>query len=61
MPISLVVKRGKSLPKKAFKELLVSIAKEPMKRQRELIEDTLIKWQGALEQIDDILIIGIRV
>jgi hypothetical protein len=32
-----------------------------MDEQKDVLENTLEKWKGTLEQVDDILIIGIRV
>jgi hypothetical protein len=32
-----------------------------MNRQVQKLEEILEKWQGDLEQIDDVLVIGIRV
>lgn len=44
-----------------FRELLLSIQDKPMKEQGKFLESYASKWQGAKEQIDDILMIGIRV
>ena len=41
--------------------LLVKISPEPMSAQKQILEKTIIEWQGGREQIDDILVIGIRV
>ncbi len=43
-----------------FRDLLVSIQEEPLSRQKELLEEAFLAWKGALDQVDDILIIGIR-
>jgi hypothetical protein len=32
-----------------------------MQEQKELLLTTLIQWKGSLDQVDDILIIGVRV
>jgi hypothetical protein len=32
-----------------------------MAEQKNILEQTIEKWKGNLEQVDDILIIGIRV
>jgi hypothetical protein len=29
--------------------------------QRAHLEDTLLKWQGVQEQVDDVLVIGVKV
>ncbi len=44
-----------------FKKLLLSIQKESMEKQAEMLEKTLVDWKGDLEQIDDISVIGVRV
>jgi len=46
---------------KAFQELLGSLQHEPMKQQGEILRDTFNKWRGDIEQIDDVLVIGIRI
>ena len=32
-----------------------------MEKQREILENNVIEWRGEQEQVDDILIIGIKV
>lgn len=53
--------RGKKFMYKQFRELLEKIAHLPMKEQNEILGKTLDDWMGDSEQIDDILIIGVRV
>ena len=53
-------KGGKFL-RKRFKEILLKNANLPMKIQHSELEKTLHQWQGILEQVDDICVIGIRV
>ncbi len=53
--------RGKKLKYKPFKEILLSIQKEPMLKQEEILEQKFVEWKGGLDQIDDVLIIGIRI
>lgn len=52
---------GRKFMSKKFKELLVKIHKEPMARQREILDTTIDEWRGDIEQIDDIIVIGVRV
>lgn len=52
--------KGKKFSSKRFKELLFEIHKLPMAEQRQKLETALEKWKGDLEQIDDILVTGIR-
>jgi sigma-B regulation protein RsbU (phosphoserine phosphatase) len=53
--------RGKKFKYKALEELLLSIHDLPMAEQQTLLQKTLADWKGLLEQVDDVLIIGVRV
>lgn len=44
-----------------FKKTLLGIQSESMAAQKKGLENTMEKWRGKSEQIDDILVIGIRV
>lgn len=44
-----------------FKELLTSISKLPLDQQKQKLDDTIIHWIGQGEQIDDILVMGIKI
>ncbi|QQR94040.1 MAG: hypothetical protein IPJ93_08870 [Bacteroidota bacterium] len=46
---------------KKFRELLLSIQHLSMNEQKEYLLNTLIKWQGKHDQVDDILVIGIKI
>lgn len=46
---------------KQFKELLASIQEEDMTTQKEILENTINEWMGNHAQIDDILVLGIRI
>ncbi len=43
-----------------FREMLIHIHHLPMSKQKEMSEKILNKWMGDTEQIDDILLIGIK-
>jgi len=45
---------------KQFQDLLFSIHESPMADQNEKLYRTFINWKGDEEQVDDILIVGIR-
>jgi serine phosphatase RsbU (regulator of sigma subunit) len=45
---------------KNFKQLLLDIQHVPMKAQKMLLENNLANWQGDLEQVDDIMVIGVQ-
>lgn len=53
--------RGKKFMRRNFKELLLSIAHLPMREQGEKVDEAMTAWRGELEQVDDILVMGIRV
>jgi len=44
-----------------FQQLLVDIHQKTMEEQKQILDDTIEKWKGDGEQIDDICIIGVRV
>jgi hypothetical protein len=46
---------------KRFEELLLEISTKPMEDQKQLLHDRLHEWRGKNDQVDDILIIGIKV
>ena len=52
---------GKKFKSKPFKDLLGNIHKKPMSTQKEILERNLESWMGTSEQIDDILVIGVRI
>lgn len=43
-----------------LKALLVSVQSLPMQQQKKKLHDAIKKWQGNLEQTDDMLMLGIR-
>ncbi len=53
--------KGKKFKYKPLTEVLLKIHKEPLHLQREILDKTLVDWQGDLEQVDDILVIGVRI
>ncbi|TFH26111.1 MAG: PDZ domain-containing protein [Bacteroidia bacterium] len=44
-----------------FKELLLSIQKESMDTQKQLLKDAYESWRGDIDQIDDVCVIGVRI
>lgn len=52
---------GKKYKYKAFKNLLLDNAVLPLAQQEKALENAFTKWRGALEQVDDICIIGIKI
>jgi serine phosphatase RsbU (regulator of sigma subunit) len=52
--------QGKKYKKRRFRHLLLNIHNYPMEMQKELLEKSIAEWQGSYDQVDDILIIGIK-
>lgn len=52
---------NKKLTTRRFKELLISLSENEVGLQREELESFFSKWKGNNEQLDDLLVIGIRV
>ena len=53
--------KGKKFKYNQLKESLLTIQKLPLQHQSSQLEKTFIEWRGKLEQIDDVLISGIRI
>jgi serine phosphatase RsbU (regulator of sigma subunit) len=52
---------GKKFMYKRFEQLLLEIHTLPMDEQKETLNNRLLKWKGSNDQVDDILVIGIRI
>jgi serine phosphatase RsbU (regulator of sigma subunit) len=52
--------QGRKFMTHQFKELLLRIQDQPLDKQRILLDQTLENWMGSMQQIDDILVLGIR-
>ncbi len=53
--------KGKKFKYKQLEELFLSIAAKPMEEQRSVLDSVFNDWKGELEQVDDVLVIGVRV
>jgi serine phosphatase RsbU (regulator of sigma subunit) len=53
--------KGKKFKYKQFEELLISINHKTMQEQSDIISQKFENWRGALEQVDDICVIGIKI
>lgn len=53
--------KGKKFKYKHFQEELLKNHMKPVAEQRAILDDIIEKWKGSLEQVDDILVIGIRI
>ncbi|MES2141117.1 MAG: SpoIIE family protein phosphatase [Bacteroidota bacterium] len=52
--------KGKKFKYSKLKGILIEIHGKTMKEQKNILDDHFEKWKGDLEQVDDILVIGIR-
>lgn len=51
---------GKKFKYKPFKELLLEVHERPMEEQRRILQMVFDEWKGHLDQIDDVLVMGLR-
>lgn len=51
---------GEKFKSKNFKALLQQIHQKPMAEQREILNANIDNWRGKWEQVDDIIVLGIR-
>jgi serine phosphatase RsbU (regulator of sigma subunit) len=51
---------GKKFKKKSLHEMLLRVSNEPLDSQKTIIEKTFDDWKGELEQVDDVIITGIK-
>jgi PAS domain S-box-containing protein len=53
--------KGRKFMKRQMMELLLSVQEKDMEEQGKILEVAFNEWKGQLEQVDDVLVIGIRV
>ena len=53
--------KGKKFKYKPFKRLLSENRDKSMKEQKELLDKAFDDWRGDLEQIDDVVVLGIKI
>lgn len=53
--------KGKKFKYKQMQELLLSIHEKPMQEQMQVLDKTIEQWRGRLEQVDDILVMGVKI
>ena len=51
---------GKKLMTRKLKEILLGIQNKSMQEQEQYLDNFIINWQAGAEQVDDILVIGVR-
>lgn len=52
---------NKKLMYKRFRQILLEIQNNSMEKQKALLEKNLFDWMGTNEQVDDILVIGVKI
>jgi serine phosphatase RsbU (regulator of sigma subunit)/Tfp pilus assembly protein PilF len=52
--------KGKKFKYKALQEVLLRIWEKNPEEQRLILDETIEQWKGKLEQVDDILILGVK-
>ncbi len=53
--------KGKKFMYKQFRDTLIEIKDQSMLKQKEILDDKIESWRGDFEQVDDILVIGVRI
>lgn len=53
--------KGKKFKHKKLKEIMTDVANQSMEEQRQTLNSSFENWMGKLEQVDDVLVIGVRV
>jgi len=51
---------GKKFKYRRFRHLLLSIYNQPMELQKQVLESSINDWKGSHEQVDDILVLGVK-
>ena len=52
---------GKKFMAKHFRDLLLEVHKQPVNLQKEILNKTFEDWRGNHDQVDDILVIGLKI
>lgn len=52
---------GKKYKYRPFQQFLVKINNKTMEAQKQALDEEFEQWRGNLEQVDDIMVIGIKI
>jgi serine phosphatase RsbU (regulator of sigma subunit) len=52
---------GKKFMANHFRDLLLEVHKHPIEKQKDILNRTIEEWRGPLDQVDDILVIGVKI
>ena len=53
--------KGKKFMYRQFRETLLSLIDKPMHEHKKILDNKIETWRGSYEQVDDILVIGVRI
>jgi len=53
--------KGKKFKYKQLEDKFMAIKNKPMDEQKKILDSTFEEWKGNLEQVDDVLVIGIKI
>jgi serine phosphatase RsbU (regulator of sigma subunit) len=53
--------KGKKFKHKQLNDMLSANSKKPLTKQKNILEQIFEDWKGNLEQVDDVLVIGIKI
>ncbi len=53
--------KGGKFKTKNFKNLLLTISEKPMPEQKQILNKHFEDWRGNIDQIDDVIVVGIRI
>jgi len=53
--------KGGKFMTKNFKNLLLEISDKTMQEQKQLLNQTFENWRGNIEQIDDVVVVGVKI
>jgi len=53
--------KGKKFKYRQLVEKIVSIGNKPLEEQKNILAETLKAWQGNLEQVDDVCVVGVKI
>lgn len=52
---------GKKFMASHFRELLMNVHRHPIHEQKDILDRTIEEWRGPLDQVDDILVMGLKI
>ncbi len=53
--------KGKKFKYKQLTGHILSMASQPLEEQKKILADALLNWQGNLEQVDDVCVVGVKI